>query len=265
MKIKWKFVIAVCMISTCMVLITTLIVRSQRQDESAFMKKIRQNNDPVAEYNPPEPNDPKERNLRRLKNAKFDLNRQENKNVNAESFKFNENSPEFFFSSSLYMRPRPAFPLTQNTVVVLGRITDAKAFLSNDKTRIYSEYLLNIEEVFKAMPGVVFDKGSAITVIRSGGKVRLPSGKILYRGSPLSPLPVNGKRYLMFLQPDQETASFGISAAYEFQSGIIVPLDGSINGEISEVYAQQYEFRGMDENSFINIVRAKISEFEGRK
>src|SRR5688500_20247822 len=43
----------------------------------------------------------------------------------------------------------PAFPTRKATAVVLGIVTDARSYLSNDKTGIYSSFSIQVEEVLK--------------------------------------------------------------------------------------------------------------------
>lgn len=231
-----------------------------QQTESPLLKKLREKPDPIAEYNSSEPTDPRERVLRQRKNAKFGSKRL--RPNQAGQFALNENSSVFLYSSS-FQRPRPAFPISPNMLIVVGKIIDAKAFLNDDKSGVYSEFALNIEDVLKQVPSLTFERNNVVILTRPGGKVRLPSGKILYRGNYGIEMPEVGKRYLMFLADDRETGSFDLHTAYELQGGRIIPLDGMLNNEIMGGYSEQYKYLGMDENSFINMVRAKISEMRG--
>lgn len=234
--------------------------RDQQQDESPLVKKIRQSHDPIAEYDSPEPYDPKERYLRRLRNSKLGLDKYNLKPEQKEAARLKENSPEIFISYILGGRPLPAFPIFQNTLVVIGKITDAKAFLTNDKTYIYSEFTLNVEDVLRQPLGSNLSRGDSTVLIRGGGKVKLPSGKILYRGTSGYLMPEVSKRYLLFLEADKEIESFGIITGYEFQGGQVIPLDGEVGGNIAGKFIELYKYKGVDENTLINLVKARIAQ-----
>jgi hypothetical protein len=259
MKNRPKMLVILGIIFVFAIVGTSLMVNSQiqnnnsqnkQQDESPYVKKIRQNQDPIAEYNAPEPIDPKEKYLRQKKNEKFGLSKKIVKPDKLKGFALNENSPEFMITSS-YQKPKSAFPLSMSDFVVIGKIVKATAFLTDDKSNIYSEFTLGIDEVLKKPVNSNLQSKNLITLIRQGGKVRIPSGKILYRGSLGYSMPEINKFYLLFLKEDIETETFGIVTAYEFREGVVIPLDGEVNGEVMEIFEEQYKYKGYDVNNFL--------------
>jgi hypothetical protein len=76
----------------------------------------------------------------------------------------------------------PALPINESQAVIIGKISDAKAYLSNDKTDVYSVFVVLIEEILKH-PGKL-TVGSAVEAEREGGRVKFPSGRThLYKVS----------------------------------------------------------------------------------
>lgn len=234
--------------------------RQNKQQETPLVRKIRQNSDPIGAYNDQEPTDVKERDLLHRRKSKFNFNRRNLIEGGLER-QIGEESAEILITSIPHWKMRAAFPLTQNTLVVIGNINSGRAFISEDRSSIYSEFSMNVLSLLKASPNNNINVGNNLTLIRLGGKIRLPSGKILYRGAYGISMPKVGERYLMFLQEDPETQAFNIITAYALQGGKVFPLDGEVNGEIQESYQEQYKFNGYDEQAFVNIVVEKIGEF----
>ena len=72
-----------------------------------------------------------------------------------------------------------ALPVDKSSVVLVGEIANAKAYLSEDKTAVYSEFEVRIQAVLKNNSKQVLNAAESIAVERFGGRVRLPSGKLL--------------------------------------------------------------------------------------
>src|SRR6185295_9911978 len=119
----------------------------------------------------------------------------------------------------------PALPLTESSAVIVGQITDAKAYLSNDKTGVYSAFTVQINEVLKNSSSVPLSSASSIDVERDGGRVRFPGGRILIYTINSQDMPVVGLRYVFFLINPHGQSDFQILTAYELREGKVYPLD----------------------------------------
>lgn len=119
----------------------------------------------------------------------------------------------------------PALPVTQSDAIAVGAVTGNRAFLSNDKHAVYSEFSLRVEQVLKDGTQSI-NPGAVITTSRFGGIVRFPSGtKYVYRLSRQA-WPVTGSRYVLFLRKNQ-SGDFDIVTGYELREGKVEPLDGT--------------------------------------
>src|ERR1041385_2125991 len=49
--------------------------------------------------------------------------------------------------SNHWARGLPALPIRESETVLIGAVTDAKAFMSDDDTGVYSEFTVQVEEV----------------------------------------------------------------------------------------------------------------------
>lgn len=153
---------------------------------------------PVAEYDAPEPDDPRRRELRRARG------RSNVAAADAEKLRIKEGDPAVVFDLPASHAPtEPALPASLGDAVAVGEVTDAKAYLTNDKVSVYSEFTIRIQEVLKA-GGAPLAPGSAVEAKRAGGRVRLPSGKVLLRAGQYGRKPgcgVRAARLMNFLSP----------------------------------------------------------------
>lgn len=146
----------------------------------------------------------------------------------------------------------PPIPFAASRLIVVGSIQDAKAFLSNEKKGIYTEYTVSIEKVLKYDGEKKLKPGDLVVVDRAGGVVRYVTGqKILYMIAGQDLPEVNG-RYLLFLKNDDpENMNYKILTGYQFKDGKVAALDG-MNGH--------REFNGRSEPEFIKLVSQKKKE-----
>lgn len=216
---------------------------------------------PIADYNPSESKNPEENELRKLRNSKFDMDKSRNSAETINQFRITERVFEAkpFITYSFSSKIRPAFPISASKLIVIGKIIDAKAYLSNDKTAVYSDFTLKIEQVLKQNSELSVVNMNEVALLRQGGGIRFPSGKVYYRTFGGYALPEVGERYLMFLNEDKETKSFVELAGYKFKSGKVLPLDGIDTDKVAASFQEQYQYKDYKEEDFINIVKAKVA------
>jgi hypothetical protein len=156
----------------------------------------------------------------------------------------------------------PAIPASTSDAVVTGTVKEVNAYISSDRTTVYSEVTLNIEEVLKEDPRYPLVSGLTLSAERPGGAVRFPSGKILRRGRLGRNIPEAGRRYLLFLKYNEDVKDFSIVTGYQLLDNRVLPLDGTAdlekggNGPPFRVYEQ---YRNADVLTFLNNVRALIN------
>lgn len=128
------------------------------------------------------------------------------------------------------LRNLSALPVDKSSVVLAGEIDDAKAYLSEDKTAVYSEFEVRIQAVLKNNTNHVLNAGKSIVVERFGGRVRLPSGKLFIAAVDNQDMPRVGGKYVLFLTNDfiggnHSDEDFNILIGYELKGGKVFPLD----------------------------------------
>jgi len=200
---------------------------------------------PVAEYDEPDLPDPAKNRTKREKQKRHN------------NFKFVAKNPQPWQTESVFIPEGnldfPALPVRTSQLIVVGRVRDASAHLSEHKMNVYSEFGIAVTSVLKRATEAITD-GSLITVERLGGNVRYPSGKkVLFRISGWN-MPKVGSEYLFFLN-SRNKSDWEIRTAYELTETGVVPLDES----------SQFEaLRGTSSVELLKRVRALISEQPSR-
>lgn len=235
--------------------------RAQEQ-RKAVEKRVHAEDYPIADYMSGESDDPRERAVRRARNRRYDLpGGLQSEDLNR--FKLKDSDPEVLVSLAVSHAPaEPALPVVDSDGIIIAEVTDARAYLSNDRTSVYSEFTLNVSEVLKNGGAGSLSPGALIAAQRPGGRVRLQSGKVLLRGAPYGRnMPRLRQRYVFFLRQNDEGQDYSIITAYEIRDGRISPLDGSPEGSVrSGQFAGYEQYAGVDEAGFINHLRAAIEK-----
>ena len=214
---------------------------------------------PFADYNAPEPTDPAKRTLRRTKSSRHNVKDPSVKPNEIGNLALTERSAPVNFGGPWSHAPdEPAIPVAESDAVLIGDVTEAAAYLSTDKTSVYSEFALAVAQVLKDSKADI-PIGETITAERPGGGVRFASGKFLVRGLLGKPLPKKGTRYIFFLKRNDDVDDFSIVTAYELRGGRVFPLDGlTPKGEVVAPFAAYQQYKGTDQSVFLAKLRDLI-------
>jgi hypothetical protein len=121
--------------------------------------------------------------------------------------------------------PLSDLPVGKSEVIVEGTVISSEAFLSNDKSGVYSEFAVRVSKVMKNSSGQSVAENDTIVTERAGGRVRYPSGKIVRYRVMDEGSPIKGARYLFFLRK-AALNNYRILTAYELQGNKVLALDG---------------------------------------
>lgn len=167
---------------------------------------------PIVYESAPEPADPHERAKRQAKGQKF------HKAVRVTPIQ------NFKIRATVYHWPPdfPSLPVAESSAMIVGEVIDAHAYLSTDKTAVYSEFTVNVSQVLKDSNGSVIQNSSVI-VTRYGGRVQFPDGRIQLLFNTDQGMPRLGRRYVLFLKRDDQ--DFDLLTGYELRAGRVFPLD----------------------------------------
>lgn len=204
---------------------------------------------PVADYESAESEDPDKRQKRRARNRRHDgqglVGRPENSGEDREITRFDD-----------WEVGLPTLPVAQSDVVVMGEVIDANAYLSDDKSGVYSEFSVRANEVLMESGEAKIDPGSMIVTERVGGRVRFPSGVIELSNISGQGMPRAGRRYVLFLKSTGEEQSYRIVTGYEVREGRILPLD-----ERGSAKSKFNVHKDVSLDDFLQTVRGAIAQF----
>lgn len=204
---------------------------------------------PVADYESAEPEDSNEGRKRRARNRRHNgqglVAKPENSGEGREITRIDD-----------WEMNLPTLPVAQSDLVVLGEVTDARAYLSEDKQGVYSEFPVRADEVLMGGGEAGVAPGDTLIAERVGGRVRFPSGVIELSNIAGQGMPRAGQRYVLFLKSTGEGQVYRILTGYEVREGRILPLDkrGSSRSKFDA-------HRGVSLDDFLQTVRDAVTRF----
>ena len=237
-------------------------IAASRQQDSQAIQDARNKREtealdhvPIVDYENSVPSslnlDPQARALRKAKSARYAKH--------VKGLIRDREADQGMILTSPYVAPLPALPVGRSTLIALGEVVDSQAYLSDDKTGVYSEFSLRIEEVFKDDPLKPSFPGSLVVGERFGGRVRFPSGRVTFYGNREQGMPRQGRRYVFFFERSDQ--QYSILTAYELLAGRIYPLDGrnAPAGEGTHWAGDAYE--KTDALRFLNDLKRALSAY----
>jgi hypothetical protein len=218
-KLKYSFLVFL-VFCLCLVVATSLpshsqitVQKQEPQTQPDFGRF------PIVDIGGPQPTDPIERAKRAKKGKKH----------NIKYVRPIDESLDSMYLNLDWDVDLPALPIEKSATVVIGRISKAEAHLSENRTGIYSEFTVQIEAILKDDTNNPFAVDNSITVYRTGGRIRFPSGKILVSAVSHQDMPQPGSRYVLFLTrsstQDETDEDLLILTGYELRNGKVFPLD----------------------------------------
>jgi hypothetical protein len=149
----------------------------------------------------------------------------------------------------------PSLPVVKSDAIVIGMVDDAKAYLSNNKKGIYSEFTISIQETLKVKNGILAPTTS-IVAERFGGAVQFPSGRVYKYRINDQGVPRIGQQYVFFLRYNEQGEDFSIITGYELRDEKVFPLDGR------DTKLQFSIYQGTSEDTFLSELRNVIASPE---
>lgn len=140
----------------------------------------------------------------------------------------------------------PSYPASISAAVVIGTVLDAKGFVSDDRTYVYSDYQIQVDDILKQDTAAKLVVGRRLVASRTGAAVYFTSGHITHYVTLGRGQPKVGKQYLFFLlRPDPDIAEYDIcyGAAYELSDGRALPLD------------DEHHYRGLEDADASRLIK----------
>lgn len=220
----------------------------RNKPDSVKQENDDERNGPIADYEAVQPEDRKKREKRRKKNGRFP------KHILEERPNSNQ-----LITSNEWLHRLPAFPIALSDAVVLGQVVKAQAYLSENKTGLFSEFTVRIEEIFKNESLSLFAVGDVVDTEREGGRIRYSSGHIQQYIFQDQGMPRVGGRYVLFLRRTEQGETPYILTVYELRAGRVFPVDGmnvSLGGGNLPRFAA---YENAEESAFLKSLRDAIA------
>jgi hypothetical protein len=236
--------IAVCFISF---ILTVLFVPGIGAQQGQEVDRVRQRDEaairaldeqlPIVDLDAPKPSEPAARAKRLAKDRRHNLGKP-------------PIGGRFTIMTTVYHWPAdfPPLPVEESTTIIVGNVSEANAHISEDRSGVYSEITVKVDEVLKDTTGI----GGMIVAEREGGRVRFPSGTIFRYVVHSLGVPKVNHRYLLFLKPLVD-GDFSILTGYQLLDGRVEPLDLT-----SVVPFAQY--KASDETALLSEVRNLVTK-----
>jgi len=211
------------------------------QDDELKKAQQKKSHFPIAQYDEPDLKDPRKDQLRKEKQKRHN------------DFNFVTGKPPEWQAERVFIGEGamnfPALPVATSTYILLGKVTNAEAHLSENKKNVYSDFTVSVEKVFKTADSSIIP-GSEVSVDRIGGYVKYPDGRtLLYRFASTN-MPATNERYLFFLVL-KNNQDLSIVTAYALTSAGVSPLD---DGEQFE------QLRGLTEQNLMEKLREALAK-----
>lgn len=244
-RIIWGFV-ALTVLTTIAVTFGTLDSHSQQKPQPTPTQQDKGFEDlskyAVADYDAPESRDAEERDKRGRAGKRYDGQHLIIPNPHP-----NDGGAMLYDE----LPPPPLLPVAESNLIVVGKIVNANAFVSNDKRSVYTEFAISVDDVIKNDLSVNLEKGAVITTDRVGGMVRYSDGrKLIYRVAERKMLWLGGE-YILFLAQDKGSPNYRLVTGYELTA----------TNDFSQIDTGRKfdQYKGVRKSEFIETIRAEVA------
>jgi hypothetical protein len=202
------------------------------------------------------PSDPTERKLRLKKNSRY----------TGGVCNLMEDVPGRVCIEQYYPRGTTVMPIEETDFSALGTVTSLKTYLSSDRTRIYTEISLKIEEAFRIPKRSRLENGGTVVIDRLGGAVRLSSGRVVCDETTVDYLgrTREGGRFVLFAKWIHHQKDLTLIRGYEIRDGRVFYLlsDYTKPGEPPQPVPPDDSWLPSQEAEFLQALRARAAVFD---
>jgi hypothetical protein len=227
--------------------------RTVLQLQQAGELRIKRESDSDIIQAEPESSDPKEREARRAKNVRYNIGGRDLTALNPDAESFIEQ-----------VWPRGELvPASESTAVVTGTTVRLQPYLSGDRSRIYTEITIQVEEVLKRDRNGLPSAARTLVMDRLGGALKLKTGRIARDDVQIDGLgkPNLGKRYVFFARRVNDGSDISLIKSYELIDGKVFTNDSRPSRLISTLPGVPQAWS--DEAAFLKAVRQFTASTDG--
>ena len=235
---------------------TALAVAEQVRGHTAAVSRLSQGgasqtkpayDSDVAEEEP-EPSDSQEREARRAKDVRYNTGRRDLTTRDPEVERFVE---------QVWPR-RELIPATESAVVATGKVVKVQPYLSSDRSRIYTEITVEVDNLLKRDRDNRLSAVHTVVIDRLGGALKLKTGRVVRDDIQIDNLGKTnlGKRYVFFARRVNDGSDISLIDSYELRDGKVFTNDSRPSRLISTMPGVPKAWEA--EATFLDAVRKEV-------
>jgi hypothetical protein len=223
------------------------------QSSQAGESQSKVESDMVSEES--EPSDAREREVRRAKNTRY--------NTGGADLTVERPKDSAIFFEQVWPR-REIVPASESAVVTTGRVVKLQPYLSGDRSRIYSEITIAVDDLLKRDRDDRLSANKTVVIDRLGGALKLKTGRIVRDDIQIDYLgkPQLGKRYVFFARRVNDGSDISLIDSYELRDGKVFTNDTRPSRLISTLSGVPKAWA--DEATFVEAVRQEVRKEVGQ-
>lgn len=201
--------------------------RAASQGSQCSLSQARAEEDNAVVEEAPEPSDPRERAARRAKNARYNTGGRDITTLGPGVESFAEQT-----------WPRVEFiPTSESAAVLTGAVVKLQPYLSEDRSRIYTEIEIQVEDVLKGRADGPLSAANTLVIDRLGGALKLRTGSVVRDDTHVDGLGKThvGRRYVFFAERVNEAGDLSLIKSYELRDGKVFTNDSREGKPISSL------------------------------
>ena len=218
----------------------------------ASQSKAENDNDVVEEA--PEPSDSQELEARRAKSIRYNTGRRD----------LTTRDPEVEgFVEQVWPR-RELIPATGSAVVATGKVVKVQPYLSSDRSRIYTEITVEVDDLLKRDRNNRLSAVHTVVIDRLGGALKLKTGRVVRDDIQIDNLGKTniGKRYVFFARRVNDGSDISLIESYELRGGKVFTNDSRPIRLISTMPGVPRAWEA--EATFLDAVRQEVRKEVGQ-
>ena len=245
-----KVTISLLIAATCLVLTVFAHGQVGKYSKGAWQSmqsgesQRKVDSDIIAEES--ESSHPKEREARRAKNTRYNTG---GADLTVERMQ----GSEIFFEQ---VWPAVDFiPAAESALVVIGRVIKVQPYLASDRSRIYTEITIAVDDLLKRDQDNRVAANKTVVIDRLGGALKLKTGRVVRDDTWIDNLgsPQLGQRYVVFARAINDAKDISLIKSYELIDGKVFTNDSRPSRLISILAGVPLAWE--DEAAFLKAVR----------
>jgi hypothetical protein len=170
-------------------------------------------------------------------------------------------TPDQLCIDQVWPRALPVIPVKESAFALLGQVEKLQPYLSTDRTHIYTEITVRIEDAFTGPSNSKSTSGRTVIIDQIGGTITMTSGQVIHDGTRVDFLGRThvGGRYILFAKRIHHGKDLTLIRGYELREGRVFKLTADGNpGDVLVSSIAGAASIPFEEKAFIQAVRKAV-------